>query len=339
MQSVLVLALALSPVDSTEPLQRPVFLNFSAPGECPSRDAFQQALIARTDRVRFTDEKTEATATASVAVTKKGRRFEGHLLVETQDGARTRRTLEGLRCDSLVRAMSLLAALVLDPEGARTGPLGDPPAPVVESVPPEPTPEPGAALEPSAAVAPRSLPPPVVTVREYELELLVAALASSSVSGLLDGGAGGRVNLVLGRSDQLLRFCASLGAGLLAGRVVSAEVGRAHYPARFLAELDAGAGLSWGTLRVHLGAFVQLAPVWVEGLDGDRLLASQRWLWAVGPRGGLAWNLGGWVFAVRAGVGFGLRLETYVVSPRGPVFSVPLASFSGALELGHQLPW
>ena len=164
------------------------------------------------------------------------------------------------------------------------------------------------------------------------------ALTSSGVSGQPDFGAGARAGLWLGREDALLAFATSLGMGGLSGRTVTSDgIGRVRYGARFLGELDAGLGLSFKPVRVMVGGFGQLGSVLVEGLDGDELYSSQRWLWAVGPLARATVAIGPLVLGARVGAGFALRRESYRIEPRGVVFSVPSVALSAALEVGVAL--
>lgn len=329
-------------IASTADLEpRPTHVDFTAPDTCPARDAFERELSARTDRVRFV-ETSEATASVSVVVTKKGRRFEGRLEVKTSDGASSRKTLQSPKCETLVGALTLLAALVLDPEGAKLGPVSTAPPP---SLPPFvsiaspvalPLPPPVIVEGPRVPIE----PPPAPKTPELVLDthVLAAFVVSNGVSGQLDLGAGARVGLELGPNDQPFRFTASLSGAGLTGRTMSSDAGRVRYAARFLGELEAGAAFLWKALRVQVAAFAQLAPVFLEGLDGDDLFTSQRFLWALGPsaRVGLQW--GPWQLGVRAGAAIALRRESYVIDPTGLVFGVPAVAFAGAVELGRSVP-
>lgn len=321
---------------------RPTLVEYQAPIGCPDQDAFRAELAARTDLVRFVPKVADATARVTALVQFKNKRFEGSLVVELADGARSKKTLRGPKCETVTRAMTLTAALVLDPENAKTV-LPDPPPPVVTPPPvpvvvepPVVTPPPPAVVEP-VVVEP---PPPVIVapapaVRSLELEARAGVWLSTGVSGQVDVGAGGRVGVNVGRVDQPLRLHLALGFAGLTGRTVTAAPGRIRYATHLLSEVDVAGGFSWRWLRARFGAFGQLAPVFVEGLDGDVQSSSQRWLWAVGPVGFVGAEFSGWQVGVRAAVGVALRTESYVIAPRGEVFSVPAASVTGALEVGR----
>lgn len=326
------------------PEPRPTLVEYQAPIGCPDQAAFLAELAARTDLVRFVPKVSEATARVTALVSFKNKRFEGSLVVELADGARSKKTLRGPKCETVTRAMTLTAALVLDPENAKTV-LPEPPPPVV-TPPPAPVvveppvvvarPPPVVVVEPVVVEPPPVIvTPPPAEIRSLELEARAGAWLSTGVSGQVDLGAGGRVGVNVGRVEQPLRFHASLGAAGLTGRTVTATPGSVRYATRLLVELDAAGGFSWRWLRARFGGFVQLAPVFVEGLDGDTRSTSQRWLWAVGPLGFVGVEFSGWQVGLRVGVGVALRQESYVIVPRGEVFSVPGASVTGALEVGR----
>jgi len=64
------LALVLSTAAVTG--QRPTWVEYVAPAECPTREDFQAELGARTELVRFVDQSAAAPARGWVPVTKKG---------------------------------------------------------------------------------------------------------------------------------------------------------------------------------------------------------------------------------------------------------------------------
>lgn len=342
MSAVVLLALMAATVDE----QRPVFTTLSTLDGCPSREAFVNELSARTDRVRHVETTGEATAWVTASISRRGTRFEGKLEVRTKDGAKSKKTLQSPSCDTLTRAMTLTVALVLDPEGTRLvlEPVPLPPAPVVVPEPPAPVEPPPVVtpVEPPVVVTP---PPPALVVpapspssASARWEFLAMALTSSGVSGQPDFGAGARGGLWLGRDEAVLAFAASVCAGALSGRTVASEgIGRVRYGARFLGEVDAGLGLSFKPVRVMVGGFGQLGSVLVEGLDGDELYGSQRWLWAVGPLARVTVAFGPVLVGARVGAGFALRRESYRIEPRGVVFSVPSVALSAALEVGVAL--
>ncbi|MBX7100122.1 MAG: hypothetical protein K1X89_20575, partial [Myxococcaceae bacterium] len=145
--NALLLALLLTAPDA--PDRRPTRVKVDLAPGCPV-ELFERALVFRTDRVALVTSDAEATAFIDVAVTARGKRFDGQLKVRA-DGLATSKRLSGPRCETVIGALSLAAALVLDPEGAKTGPL--PP-----EVPPAPPPPPPVVVEPAPPAEPA--PPP-----------------------------------------------------------------------------------------------------------------------------------------------------------------------------------
>jgi hypothetical protein len=173
---------------------------------------------------------------------------------------------------------------------------------------------------------------------EVEVELSAAFVLSSGVSGAIDLGAGGRVALDVGPRGQPLRFTFGLAGAGLTGRTVTSTAGSARYAPRFVGEVELAASWVASILRVQVGGFAQLAPVLVQGLDGDEVFSSQRFLWAAGPSARVAFLLGQWSVGLRAGAAFALRLESYVIDPNGLVFGVPPVALTGGLEVGRRFP-
>jgi hypothetical protein len=86
----------------------PIRVEYSAPSTCPGEDEFLTEVRARTargdGRVTFVVTVTETT---------------GHLVVRTVDGE-TERDVDGDTCAEVVAALSLIAALTIDPSAAPT---------------------------------------------------------------------------------------------------------------------------------------------------------------------------------------------------------------------------
>ncbi|MBL8933033.1 MAG: hypothetical protein JNM69_00680, partial [Archangium sp.] len=137
--AALLLTLVLFAAEPSE--RRPVFVSFDAPAEgCPDRARYEGELRFRTDRIVIVAQP-ESTASVAVRITKKGKRFDGTVLVTTNTGRAVTKKVNGPKCESVTAALSLAAALVLDPEGTKLGVLPvelppAPPAPVVEPTPP-----------------------------------------------------------------------------------------------------------------------------------------------------------------------------------------------------------
>jgi hypothetical protein len=216
------------------------------------------------------------------------------------------RELETQRCTSLLRAATLVVALIIDPYGERSatdgGQDGPPPAPPVSSLPP-------AAPPPAALPALRSPPPPLPAARPVARAwaLSLGAGAGSSV-GILPSAsvtllALARLKATRSRWSFDWRGGYSLSQTLREGNV-RGEFAAVEQQIRACFELgrwpsgqvDACGGLLWGavipnTRRVSLG--------------------DDSWRPILGPTGGLGLQLGRTQNGARIDLGFALPSREY----------------------------
>ncbi len=106
---------------ATDGERRPTHVSFTAPEGCPLIDRYRSELTFRSDRIELVGDEASATAHVVVTITK-ARRFEGLLVVKTSNGKSVTKRVAGPKCESVTAALSLAAALVLDPE-AKAGAL------------------------------------------------------------------------------------------------------------------------------------------------------------------------------------------------------------------------
>ncbi len=130
---------------------KPVQVEFNAPAGCSSAEAFFGSLRSRTDQVRQAD-PGEPHTTLQVRLL----RTRGHILgelrvVDDRGGADTRK-VQGASCDDVVQALSLTAALAVDPSALLSAPATAPeaPTPTAEAI----VKEPPAAKQPTVAKVP-----------------------------------------------------------------------------------------------------------------------------------------------------------------------------------------
>jgi hypothetical protein len=93
---------------------KPVQIEFDAPDGCSGAQAFFNTLHSRTDRVRQAS-GDEARTTIFVRVTRSRGRVIGELRMVDKRGPAESRRVQGANCEDVVQALSLTAALVLDP--------------------------------------------------------------------------------------------------------------------------------------------------------------------------------------------------------------------------------
>ena len=125
------------------PRVRPVQVEFDAPAGCSDVDSFFSSLRSRTDQVRQAD-GGEPHTTLQVRLSRTRGRILGELRVVDERGGTDTRKVQGASCDDVVQALSLTAALAIDPSALLS-------APAITSVP-----EPASAALP--AVAPTAAP-------------------------------------------------------------------------------------------------------------------------------------------------------------------------------------
>lgn len=340
----LLLTLVLSATEPPE--RRPVFVSFDAPSEgCPDRTRYEGELRFRSDRIVIVAQP-ESTATAAVRITKKGKRFDGSVVVTTNAGRAVTKKVSGPKCESVTAALSLAAALVLDPEGAKLGVLPvelppPPPPPVAEPPPPperepvlEPTPIPTPpVVEVDTVPVPTVIEPPALTV-----SLLGLGEVSTTISGAVDPSAGLMLELTSRPFTAGLVSVSRLSATLGTGRTVSATAGTVVYAFHANGLLESGLGRRFGIIRPELLASLHVTSVTLRGQGADEVYASTRWLADVGPRARVSAFFGAWEASLAAGVGASLTREQYRIDPDGVVFTVPPVAFSAGLAVGRALP-
>lgn len=314
--------LLLSFAVATAPGSRPTAITWTAPEGCPSTEAFVAAMRFRTERITVVGAEETPTAWVDAAIERVGTRFSGRLTVRLASGATTRQ-LAGTRCETVMEALSLFAALLIDPEHAKTGPL---PAVVAAPPPPQepPTPpsNPPTVSEPVPPVLVPAVPSvateaPALPATTASFRLWGAVHATTAISGLLD--VGGTLSLSL----TLHRFLARLSLGGGSGSTVQGTVGRALYPFHLLASAEAGLHFSAGSFVADATLAATTLIMNVTSVDAAEPQRVWRWLLPVGPALRAGFRVGGWLFGVSVFVGLNTRRDTYQVTPDGDVFTTP----------------
>lgn len=308
------------------PGSRPTAITWAAPEACPSTEAFVAAMRFRTERITVVGADETPTAWVDATIERLGTQFSGRLTVRLASGATTRQ-LAGTRCETVMAALSLFAALLIDPENAKTGPL---PAVVAAAPPPiepppiEPPPEqpstpptvtetrPAAPI-PSAPAVTTEAPPPTTAA----FRLWGAVHATTAISGLLDVGGTVSVSLTLNR------FLARLSLGGGSGSTVQGSVGRALYPFHLLASAEAGVHFSAGVFVADATLAATALITNVTSVDAVEPQRVWRWLLPVGPALRAGFRVGGWLFGASVFAGLNTRRDTYQVTPDGDVFTTP----------------
>jgi hypothetical protein len=123
--ALVVAAAAGVAASASETGARPVQLEFEAPDRCSGGDAFWSGLRSRTDRVRRAD-GNEPRTTLQVRLIRTRGQVVGELRMVDDRGGTDSRRVQGTSCDEVVQALSLTAALALDPSALVAAPASAP---------------------------------------------------------------------------------------------------------------------------------------------------------------------------------------------------------------------
>jgi hypothetical protein len=129
----------------------PVRVSYDAPVDCPSAQAFYEAVRARTDHVREAVGE-EPRLDVSVRVARNARGFAGDVREVVNGKESATRSMDGATCKEVVEALSLTVALSIDPDAH--APISPPP---IEPLP-RPAPSAPVALPPEEVAEPASAP-------------------------------------------------------------------------------------------------------------------------------------------------------------------------------------
>lgn len=126
----------------------PVRVSYDTPADCPSAEAFYEALRARTEHVREAVGE-EPRLDVSVRVSRNARGFAGEVREVVNGKESAVRSMDGQTCKEVVEALSLTVALSIDPNAHApraqppSPPPSNPPVAPVEAPVVEPAPAPG----------------------------------------------------------------------------------------------------------------------------------------------------------------------------------------------------
>lgn len=320
-----ILAVLVAAGPSLEPA-RPTAISYVAPAACPPAQSFITALKFRTQVIEVAGAETPPTAWLDAVITQSGPKLTGTLTVRLLSGSTTR-MVSGSRCESLVDALSLVAALLIDPEHARTGPL--PPELITLSLTPAPVPAPVASPPQPAATA--TAVPSLSEPQRPRFGLYAGPHLTTAISGATDFGG------TAGVSVQLGRFLARLSLGAGSGSTVQGAIGRARYPFHLAGALDAGVHFTASIFRVEVTAAISTLGFNVTSVDAVEPQVVWRWLLPVGPSVRAGLSIDRLFVSLSLFGGVNLRRDTYLVTPEGDVFTTPLLFIHPALFVSWQV--
>ncbi|HET7539631.1 MAG TPA: hypothetical protein VFK05_07160 [Polyangiaceae bacterium] len=159
----------------------PIRINYDAPANCPSQDAFFDAVRARTERVRKA-QGNEPRVDVNVRVIRAEHGFHGEMREVVNQSETSTRSVDGETCTEVVEALSFTVALSFDPEAHA-------PSPPPKETSPAPKPEASAPAVPATReVTPP--PPAPVTPSPLELEFGLSLIGTMvETAGFASGGA------------------------------------------------------------------------------------------------------------------------------------------------------
>ena len=261
----------------SDPWTVPVRIDYRAPAGCPSEEAFFDSVRSRTARVRLAEGDEPARTFLVVIMTDQDRTF-GELRV-TENGRETdSRMFSGVSCEEVVDALSLTAALSVDPDAKIAPSRPVEPRPEPKPVPPpEPPPIETAAPKPEPPKPPPAAPEPLRPEWFVGLDLM----AGTPVRPYTLWGAGAMVEL--GCTAPGL-FAPSLRLSL-------------HHAVNDLLQTPRAAHVAWtpvtltacplrfggrGKVQVRTCALVETGVLYARGEGVDHPASVTRSWWAAG---------------------------------------------------------
>jgi hypothetical protein len=320
----------------------PINVEFVAPAGCSSLDSFYRGVRARTDRVRLAG-AGEQGVQIRVQVFRVGTTIRGELRIgDHQEESETRR-VDGVSCNEVVEALSLTAALALDPSASllsgRDARPHDEPSVIVPQSPENTHSVTPASSNASAPLQP--LPMPYVGARSWLRGVDVSAqalVASYMTHGLMLGPQVGiRLLAPAGRGFQIVTGVQGFHvSNELAGSASSAVFGLT------------GAALTFCTIsnpmsgRFEVGACAFARGAWLHasavGLSNPKSV-DRSW-WALGGEAmGTLRMYGQWRFELSAGLAVPLlsrAFNTGVPAQEREVGSTPIVAVQAGLGLSYR---
>jgi len=286
---------------------------------CSTRGEFLGRLTARIPNLRLA-EPGERALDLVVRVTRGSHRAEAHgaLSVRYEDGGVARRAVDGDTCDSVVDALALMSALVIDPGGA------------VEGVRPPPP-----------AAGPPPLPAPLPADERSERTQIAVGAAGTAVFGTApvvtpDGALFVEIERVTGRL-----FSPSLRAGFdYADSGVAGVPGGDMRVVRFLGSLDA-CPLAWhaGPISVVPCAHAEGGALEAYGLGITPSRTATRPWFAAGLLAKVRYRPFSLFFVeVLGGVLAPFERDTFYFEPNREIFRAPALSGLAGGALGFTIP-
>jgi hypothetical protein len=297
----------------------PIRIVFDAPPDCSTIEAFYQGVRSRTDRVRRA-ETGETGTELGVRVTKTAGKVHGELNLTGEHGESDRRVVDGETCDEVVEALSLTAALALDPT-ARVSRAAAPPVPAPLASVPKPCP-----------------PPPLVPTFPNSFELALHARGAAAQVVTPDVSFGGSIGVSFAPVASAPSPSFGIALGYLGNDLLAVPDDASTHltiatlsvcPIHFPTDSDS---FFVTPCIVARGGFLE-----ARGLGVSNPAWAVRTYWSLGVEATLAFGLGGGFFAELApALDFPLVKRRFVAGrPPGPIGETPVASPALGAGIGY----
>jgi hypothetical protein len=329
--SVVVLGLATATDPATE--GKPVQVEIDAPWGCANANDFLNSLQSRSHLVRPAT-GDEPRTTLQVRLIEMRRYVLGELRMLDESGGIHTRKMQGANCDEVVQALSLAAAVALDPSVLLSdpGPLAAVATPAPENPPPTVAPEARSSVDVQRTT---DAPPSLASQGDRRFELGAAAVGSiflssgispgMSVFGRWTPAGGGRFRPTVGMAVTYVR------------NDVLRSPGAAQASLTGLVVTMCGTGWGASVMKVKPCGLVMAGLLSVSGLQVART-SSVDLLWlSAGAAVRTAVHLGrGFSLELEAGVSAAfLRREFYTTLPSHVVEKTATISSLASLGLAY----
>jgi len=291
-----------------------VQLQYRAPESC----SFRSQVLARTRRLSFVDENANADVAWSVTLTESGAGVRGALLVRSAKLGRLERHVTAASCAQVVSALSLVAALSVDPEASLTVPE--------ESQQPTEAPQQPTQAPPSPhSTTPPPKPPPASPGSDTKLSLGLTLTGQSGIAKALAWAPRPFVGLSF-RSPNGYTWGFGLSA-MQAHGSAAVDAGRAEFTWS-LARLEAfPLRLTYGKLRFEPAVFFEAGQLRARGVAVTPAAEVRRPAFFAGALGRVslvAFDL--LLLELEGGPRLSLERDRFYLFETNTVFKIPLVT-------------
>lgn len=318
-------------------------VSYSAPGACPERATFLEAIRSRAAFASLV--AADAELAFDVRIVPEGELARGTLSVRFRTGERFAREVPAARCEDVTTSMAIMAGLLLSgallPEPARPDalePLESAPAPI-DAEPPAPA-APTKEQAPAPEPAPRAAAEGTSKPLRFRAGAYVDGRLDFGVAPFPALGAVAGLDALLER-DSWFSPSVRVGVAYVAGSASKPPLGGAHLSLRAVSvracpvRLPLGKPFTLDACGLFEGGVLTASPRGTPGATGD---LDMTWL-GIGGAGKLEAAVGPQTALEAELSAFGLlQHDEFVVQP-GDVNVYTVPALSGAFSLGLVVRW